>query len=146
LNHAHHERKIASKDAWASVKPFREVDAARTRYLSDAEAKRLVNACTAELKPLVQAALLTGCRYGELIALTVADYRTDAGTLHIRVSKSGKPRHVVLTDEGRMFFDTMTAGKAGTAPSYVANTVRATFGPMGVVEQTTIAPLHQRKG
>ena len=62
---------------------------------------------------MVQAALLTGCRYGEITALKVTDYNADAGTLHIRISKSGKPRHVVLTDEGRGFFNTATAGKTG---------------------------------
>ena len=55
---------------------------------------------------------MTGCRYGELTALLVRDYKADAGAIHIRVSKSGKPRHVVLTDEGREFFTALTAGKA----------------------------------
>lgn len=112
LNHAYDNRKVASDEAWRPVKAFREVDAARVRYLSDDESRRLVNAATPQLRPMVQAALLTGCRYGELCALVASDYNPDAGTLHIRISKSGKPRHVVLTDEGRSFFDTATAGKA----------------------------------
>ena len=119
LNHAYQERKVSSKDAWASVKPFREVDGARVRYLSDKEAKLLVNASDVEFKPLVQAALLTGCRYGELVALVASDYSADAGTLHIRISKSGKPRHVVLTDEGKDFFKAMTAGRAGAAAIFI---------------------------
>ena len=61
----------------------------------------------------MQAALATGCRYGELTRLTVADYNPDAGTLAIRQSKSGKPRHVVLTDEGARLFDHLTAGRPG---------------------------------
>ena len=52
----------------------------------------------------MQAALFTGCRYGELIALRVADFNADAGTLLIRQSKSGKSRHVVLTEKGQAFF------------------------------------------
>lgn len=119
LNHAHHERKVSSNDAWVTVKAFREVDGARIRYLSDKESVLLVNCCKAEFKPLAQAALLTGCRYGELVALVASDYNTDAGTIHIRVSKSGKPRHVVLTDEGKMFFKNMTTGKAGKAVIFV---------------------------
>lgn len=115
LNHAYADGKVASDEAWRSVKAYREVDAARVRYLNDAESRRLVNACTPDFRPMVQAALLTGCRYGELTALKGTDYNVDAGTLHIRISKSGKPRHVVLTDEGRGFFDTATAGKAGSA-------------------------------
>jgi len=48
----------------------------------------------------------------------VSDYNGDAGTLHVRVSKSGKPRHVVLTDEGRRFFDGVVAGKVGGALAF----------------------------
>jgi integrase len=115
LNLAHQERKVGSDDAWRSVKAFREADSARVRYLNDDEARRVVNGSTPEFRPLVQAALLTGCRYGELVALKVADFNRDAGTIHIRVSKSGKPRHVALTDEGCQFFDGATAGRPGNA-------------------------------
>jgi len=118
LNLAHHNRKVASDDAWASVKPFRQVDTPVVRYLSDGEAKRLANACGAEFRPLVQAALLTGCRYGELTTLQARDFNADSGTLAVRTSKSGKPRHVVLTDEGQRFFAQATAGKDSTAPVF----------------------------
>jgi integrase len=114
LNHAFHEGRADSDLAWRKVKPFKAVDAARVRYLSVPEARRLVNASGDEFRPLVQAALQTGCRYGELIRLTVADYNRDAGTLAIRQSKSGKPRHVVLTDEGTALFARLCAGRAGS--------------------------------
>ena len=104
LNHAYQNRKVANDEAWRNVKAYREADAARIRYLDDAEAQRVVNACAADFRPLVQAALLTGCRYGELTALIVSDYNPDAGTVHVRISKSGKPRHVVLSNEGKQFF------------------------------------------
>lgn len=115
LNHAFQERRISSDDAWRPVKAFREVDSARVRYLNDDEARRLVNACENDFRPMVQAALLTGCRYGELTALLVSDFNADAGTIHIRISKSGKPRHVVLTDEGRRFFASAVIGKTGNS-------------------------------
>ena len=41
----------------AEVKPFRAVDVARVRFLSIAEATRLINACDLEFRPLVRAAL-----------------------------------------------------------------------------------------
>jgi integrase len=104
LNHSRQEGRIAGDDAWKQVKSFREVDSARLRYLSDDEIRRLVNACSAEFRILVTAALMTGCRFGELTAVAVEDFNQDSGTLRIRTSKSGKFRHVVLTDEGREFF------------------------------------------
>jgi integrase len=114
LNRAWREGKVASNAAWARVEPFEAVDAARIRYLSVAEAQRLINAADADFRLLVQAALQTGCRYGELVRLTVYDYNLDAGTLHVRQSKSGKGRHVVLTEEGQAFFRQLCTGRAGS--------------------------------
>jgi len=115
LNHAWRERKIASDDAWRRVQPYKEADAARVRYLTTAECTRLLNAADPEFRPLAQAALLTGCRCGELAALVVGDFSPDSGTLHIRTSKSGKGRHVVLTEEGTTFFRSLAAGRVATA-------------------------------
>jgi integrase len=81
-----------------------------------AEAKRLINAADPEFRPMVEAALQTGCRYGELCRLVVGDFNPDSGTLAIRQSKTGKPRHVVLTDEGAGLFAHLTAGRAGDEP------------------------------
>ena len=113
LNHGFSEGKTDSDSAWRKVKPFKSVDVGRIRYLSVAEAKRLINASSPEFRPLVQAALQTGCRYGELISLEVRDFNSDAGTLAIRHSKSGKPRHVVLSEEGQHLFAALTAGRSG---------------------------------
>lgn len=115
LNHAFNDGKVASDHAWRKVKPFRGVETARVRYLDVAEAKRLINACDADFRLLVRAALCTGARYGELANLIVSDFNRDVGTLAIRQSKSGKPRHIVLTDEGRAFFAELAAGRAGDA-------------------------------
>ena len=104
LNHAWREGKITNDQAWRRVAPYKGVEEARLRYLSQEECVRLINACDADFRPLVQAALFTGCRYGELIALRVADFNSDGGTLLIRQSKSGKARHVVLTEKGQEFF------------------------------------------
>jgi integrase len=113
LNRAWREGKIATDDAWRRVEPFEEADAARVRYLSIDECRRLINASEGPFRDLVRGALLTGCRYGELAALDVADFNPDAGTLHVRMSKSGKGRHVVLNDEGIAFFTALTAGRLG---------------------------------
>jgi integrase len=60
---------------------------------------------------MVQAALLTGCRYSELARLKCANFNSDSGTLAIRLSK-GKIRHVVLTDEGKACFADWTKVRA----------------------------------
>jgi len=111
LNLAYQRRRAPSREAWDAVKPFREADAAKVRYLSDDEARRLVNACPEDLRKLVTAALLTGARYGELAALMAADFDAASGTLHVSRSKGGKPRHIPLTDEGGRFFARAAADK-----------------------------------
>ena len=115
LNHAFREGHAPGDDAWRKVRPFANVNAPRIRYLTDDEAVRLVNACAPDVRPLVTAALLTGCRYGELTRLRAADFDADAGMVHVRVTKSGTPRTVPLTDEGQRFFASFAAGAAGTA-------------------------------
>jgi integrase len=66
----------------------------------------------------VQAALQTGCRYGELCRLLCGDFNPDSRTVHVRMSKSGKPRHVHLTDEGAAFFAGLTAGREAEQPMF----------------------------
>jgi integrase len=115
LNYAFHEGRIGNDDSWRKAKPFRAVDAAVVRFLTEAECVRLVNACEGAFRELVRAALLTGCRYGELARLRASDFNSEGGTLTIRDSKAGKPRHVVLTDGGRAVFTELTAGRKRTA-------------------------------
>ena len=113
LNHAYQESRVASDEAWRKVKPFREADAPIVHYLSDSECRRIVNACDGAFRNIVKGALLTGCRYGELTRMRVSDFNAEAGTITVRESKSGKPRHVALTDEGRSLFYELTAGRTG---------------------------------
>ena len=114
LNHAFQEGRVQSDVAWRRVKPFREVDAATVRYLTMGECQRLVNAAAPAFRPMIQAALLTGCRYGELAALKASEFDAKAQTIVIRQSKAGKARHVALTDEGVRFFSGATVGKVGS--------------------------------
>ncbi len=113
LNHAFQESRVASDEAWRKVKPFREVDAPIVHYLTDSECRRIVNACDGAFCNIVKGALLTGCRYGELTRMRVSDFNVEAGTITVRESKSGKSRHVALTDEGRSLFYELTVGRTG---------------------------------
>lgn len=115
LNLAFRDGRAPSDDAWRRVKPFNKVDVPRIRYLADEESRRLVNGCPTDLRALVTAALLTGCRYAELAALCTSDFDPDTATLHIRQSKVGKARTVPLTDDAARFFTGTATGKASTA-------------------------------
>jgi integrase len=112
LNHAFHEGRVAADEPWRKVKPFREADAAVVHFLKADECVRLVNACEPAFRDLACGALVTRCRYGELTRMRVADFNAEAGMISIRLSKAGKPRHVVLADEGRALFASLTIGKA----------------------------------
>lgn len=118
LNHAHREGRIVSDSAWRMVKPFRSVDGVRTRFLQPKEASRLIAACEGDFRALVQGALLTGCRYGELCRLKIGDVDVQTGSIHVRESKSGKPRHVPLNDEGLSLFTDRLAGKTVGAHAF----------------------------
>jgi integrase len=116
LNHAFANDKVDSDKAWRKVKPFKNVDKARVRYLTVAEAKRLINGSDPEFRSLVHAALLTGARYGQLAQLTVADFNPDVGTVRLRTRKgdgTAKVYHAHLTDEGIQFFKSTCAGRGG---------------------------------
>jgi integrase len=115
LNHAiEHGKASGDRAPWRAVSPFKGVNTARCRYLTIGEAQRLINAASGDFRPLVQAALATGARYQELARLRVEDFNPDAGTLLIRQSKSGKSRHVILTEEGASFFEGLAAGRPGS--------------------------------
>lgn len=115
LNRAFEDGKVHSDLEWRRVQPFAEVDAPREQYLSEDDARRLLNACDPDFRRLVEAALLTGCRYGELAAARVRDYQPEARTLRVPRSKGGRPRVVHLTDEGGALLDELTAGRPATA-------------------------------
>jgi len=64
INLAWREGKVASNAEWSRVQPFENVNTARIRYLTVAEAQRLINGCDSDFRLLVQAALETGARLG----------------------------------------------------------------------------------
>ena len=131
LNQAFRDSKINTDVAWRTVKPFREVDAPRLRYFTKDEVRRLINAAQGDFRNLVKAALFTGCKYGELTRLRSGDFNPDSGTVFVGQSKSGKARHVVLTDEGRRFFETLVAGQ----PSNALMLIRADGAAWGASQQ-----------
>jgi integrase len=109
LNHALAESsRVSSNAAWVNVKPFRKVDVPKIRFLTAIEVDALVPACEPSFQTLVKAALLTGCRYGELIAMEVEAFDAGKGTAYIANSKNGGSRYVDLNDEGIALFGEVT--------------------------------------
>lgn len=111
LNAAVASRRYIGPTPWREVRKFKGVGSARIRFLTIQEQRRLVNVCPDGFKELVQAALYTGCRYGELCRLRVRDFNPTAKTVFIEKSKSGKPRHIALTEEAAAWFTEQATGR-----------------------------------
>lgn len=113
LNFGFKHGEIPDDAAWRRVRPFRCVDSPSIRFLLPGQIKLLLNACSGAFRTLVEAALLTGCRYNELATLQCSDFIDENAQLTIRGvnSKNRKSRHVYLTKEGTRFFENLTAGK-----------------------------------
>lgn len=111
LNKAFEDGMVSSDTEWRRVKPFEKADEPLTRFLTTAEAERLINAASPSFRLLVKGSLFTGARYGELARLHVEHVNLDTGLVYITPSKSGKGRYVPLSHEGLDFFTTAIAGK-----------------------------------
>jgi integrase len=111
LNRAVEDGLVEGPGEWAKVKPFKDVEASRARFLEEGELRRLLNVCEPDFRDLVASAVHTGARYSELAALRVGDYLPEAQAVHFATTKSGKPRNVFLSEEGASFLDRLTAGR-----------------------------------
>jgi integrase len=97
---------------WAIVAPFRGVKGQRIRFLSLEEQRALVRGCDDIFRPLVQGALLTGARYGELVTAKVSELDLEGGTLWVDgKGQDSRPRYIVLTEEGVEFFKELSKGR-----------------------------------
>jgi integrase len=102
---------IAERNGWVAKNPFLKGDALihasdevkRERFLSREEEKRLLDACTgyhrAHLRPLIIAAIDTGCRLGELLKLQWSEVDFDSGIITIQAfnTKTMRERQVSIT-------------------------------------------------
>lgn len=83
------------KNPATMVKKFREVNA-KERILTIEEMKRLLDAASPELRPVLIIALNTGMRRGEILGLRWKDIDFVKGFILIGNSKSGKPRTIPM--------------------------------------------------
>lgn len=87
----------ASDNPASKVKKFRE-DSHRLRFLDNEEINRLLEKAPLNLKPLIEVALYTGMRRGELFNLTWKDIDWNRRVIHVVKSKSGKVREIPMSN------------------------------------------------
>lgn len=82
----------------ARVIKKRKAPPGRVRYLTDDERTRLLAACDATLRPVILAALHTGARRGELLALRWKHCDFKSRTLTFWHTKNGEQKAIPLTE------------------------------------------------
>lgn len=111
---------IAERNGWIDKNPFKKGDALihasdevkRERFLTRAEEQRLLAECVkyrAHLRPLVIAAIDTGCRLGELLKLkwTEVDFNSGIITIQAFNTKTMRERQVSITTRLREELQTL---------------------------------------
>lgn len=90
----------AGQSPCAGVSPFK-IHTQRERYLTQDEAQRLMRALEKSDRPeafAIRLLLLTGARKSEILKARWEYVRRDLRLLIVPLSKSGKPRHIPLSD------------------------------------------------
>lgn len=122
MNFAVEDEKIVP-GSWRDAKPFKLAGDNRPRYLSLEEVTRLLNGSAPDLRALLQGALMTGARRGDLVGMSVGDFMADAGAVMIgnrKVRYKGKPPFpCYLSPEGVAFFKAHTAGRDPAEPMFL---------------------------
>ena len=87
----------------------------RTRYLSDEERARLLDACKASSNPYLYSAVVlslsTGCRKSELLGLTWQDVDLDRAIMTFQDTKNREVRSVPLVSHGLDLMRDLKSGK-----------------------------------
>jgi integrase len=110
LNHAWRTGLVGSNAPWSKVRSYARAGRARDVFLTPDQRRRLLEHCKGGFKDLVQAALLSGARYGELRELRASDFDPTAKLLNIRHGKTGA-RSVPLSDAARALFARLAKNK-----------------------------------
>ena len=109
LNLAFRSGLAPSDREWRRVTPFRDVGGTRALFLTDKQVKALLKHAEGGFRLLLEAAKLTGARYGELAAAKVADLESRERRLHLN-GKTG-PRYCYLSDGALTWFKRQARGK-----------------------------------
>ena len=95
------ERNPASR-----LKPLPEPKG-RTRFLTLDEAKRLLEASSRHLRPIIVCALETGMRRSEILGLRWSDVDMRTRTIYLGDTKNGESRHVPISNRLFSVFSTL---------------------------------------
>jgi len=110
-----------NRDAW-QLSPLEEGDHESAVFLTPGQRVALISAASPSAARFFRALELTGCRPGELAAITVKDYDAVEGTVRFasRKGKSSKlrVRFTVLDKIGRDFFNEQARDKLPKAPLF----------------------------
>ena len=115
---------FADRSGWLAQNPFDHFDKRslpeaqpRTRFLSQAEYRRLLAAADPHLKPILEVAVQTGMRSAELLGLRREQLDLERREVRLVVTKSNKPRVVPLSDRAVAVF--VASLRIGGASPYV---------------------------
>jgi len=116
LNLAVENRRIASTAAqeWRSVKQYKNADGRREIFLDLRQRRALLAAATGSVRDLIEAAMVTGARPGELAAAPRSAFDSRTKTLKL-TGKTGM-RTVPLSPAAVKVFDRVTRSKLPAAP------------------------------
>lgn len=108
-----------ARDEWQWIDTFPKVrmlagEVERDRWLTHAEADRLISVCPPHLAAIVRFALATGCRASEITGLEWNRVDLERRTAWLNRTKNGTPRGVPLNADAV----TVLEGEAGKHPSY----------------------------
>lgn len=132
INHARREWGVTVNNPCLLVKKP-PTPLGRTRVLSSDEERRLLEAVAPsgrrnpEMLPLVQLALQTAMRRGELLALRWEHVDLERQTAYLPTSKNGHPRQVPLSSAAVVVLTSLNNHLDGPVFSIAAQTVAAAF-------------------
>ena len=86
----------------------------RLRFLTEVEIDSLLTACTPHLRPIVETALHSGMRRGELLSLKWEQIRN--GFIYLTETKSGKARQIPINDRLAEVFREVRRGNQLKSP------------------------------
>ncbi len=109
-----------SSAAWQeALRPVRNADRPRTRYLDIGERRRILAKVKAEALPFVKAIAMLPLRPGAMAGLSAGDFDKRTRELTIGKDKTGKPRRIAVPVAVADFLTEQTKDKLPAAPMFM---------------------------